>query len=57
MPLQIVRTFDITIQNLYDWAEQIRTVNLSKKGTQFAKADEIARIADDIHLSTWLTVN
>ncbi len=32
--------------DLYDWAGQIRTVNLSKKGTQFAKADEIERIAD-----------
>lgn len=32
--------------DLYDWAGQIRTVNLSKKGTQFANADEIERIAD-----------
>lgn len=32
--------------DLYDWAGQIRTVNLSKKGTRFANADEIERIAD-----------
>ena len=32
--------------DLYDWAGQIRTVNLSKKGTQFANVDEIERIAD-----------
>lgn len=32
--------------DLYDWAGQIRTVNLSKKGTLFANADEIERIAD-----------
>lgn len=32
--------------DLYDWAGQIRTVNLSKKGTQFADSNEIERIAD-----------
>lgn len=32
-------------EDLYEWAGQIRTVNLSKKGTQFADADEIERIA------------
>ena len=32
--------------DLYDWAGQIRKVNLSKKGTLFADADEIERIAD-----------
>lgn len=33
-------------EDLYDWAGQIRTVNLSKKGTQFADANEIERIAE-----------
>ena len=33
-------------EDLYDWAGQIRTVNLSKKGTQFADSNEIERIAD-----------
>lgn len=31
---------------LYDWAGEIRKVNISKKGTRFAKVDEIQRIAD-----------
>lgn len=31
---------------LYDWAGQTRSVNLSKKGTSFADVDEIERIAD-----------
>ena len=31
---------------LYDWAGEIRTVNISKKGTHFAAAEEIQRIAD-----------
>lgn len=31
---------------LYDWAGQTRTVNLSKKGTSFADVDEIERIAE-----------
>ncbi len=30
---------------IYDWAGKIRTINLSKKGTQFIKADEIETIA------------
>lgn len=33
-------------EDLYDWAGEIRTVNLSKKGTQFADANEIERIAE-----------
>lgn len=35
-------------QELYDWAGTIRTVNLSKKGTQFAPANEIERIGSAI---------
>ena len=31
---------------IYDWAGQIRKVNISKKGTKFAKADEIEQLAD-----------
>ncbi|WP_040195628.1 Fic/DOC family protein [Candidatus Soleaferrea massiliensis] len=34
--------------DLYDWAGQIRTVNLSKKGTQFVPADEIEQIGNAI---------
>lgn len=30
---------------LYDWAGQVRTVNLSKKGTQFCPAEEIDRVS------------
>ena len=33
-------------EDLYDWAGEIRTVDLSKKGTQFADANEIERIAE-----------
>ena len=29
---------------IYDWAGQIRKVNISKKGTKFAKADEIEQL-------------
>ena len=31
--------------DLYDWAGQIRTVNISKKGTSFCFAEEIGRQA------------
>lgn len=34
--------------DLYDWAGEIRTVILSKKGTQFVPADEIERIGNAI---------
>lgn len=34
--------------DLYDWAGEIRTVNLSKKGTQFVSADEIEQIGNAI---------
>lgn len=34
--------------DLYDWAGEIRTVNLSKKGTQFVPADEIERVGNAI---------
>lgn len=34
--------------DLYDWAGQIRTVNLSKKGTLFIPADEIERVGNAI---------
>ena len=32
-------------EDLYDWAGIVRKVNISKKGTSFAKADEIENIA------------
>ncbi len=32
--------------DLYDWAGQIRTINISKKGTVFVPAAEIERCAD-----------
>lgn len=32
-------------EDLYDWAGVVRTVNISKKGYSFAKADDIERIA------------
>lgn len=35
-------------EDLYDWAGEIRTVNLSKKGTQFVPADEIERAGNAI---------
>lgn len=33
-------------EDLYDWAGTIRSVNISKKGTSFVKADEIENLAD-----------
>lgn len=33
-------------EDLYDWAGTIRTINISKKGTSFVKADEIENLAD-----------
>lgn len=33
-------------EDLYEWAGNIRSVNLSKKGTVFVKADEIEKIAE-----------
>ena len=35
-------------EDLYDWAGEIRTVNLSKKGTQFVPADEIEQVGNAI---------
>lgn len=32
-------------EDLYDWAGTIRTVNISKKGTSFAEASEIEKLA------------
>lgn len=32
-------------EDVYDWAGKLRTVNISKKGTQFVDAKEIERIA------------
>ena len=32
--------------DLYDWAGQVRTVNISKKGTNFCLAENIERQAD-----------
>ena len=34
--------------DLYDWAGEIRTVNLSKKGTQFVPADGIEQIGNAV---------
>lgn len=33
-------------QDIYDWAGKIRTVNISKKGTQFVDTSEIESVAD-----------
>lgn len=33
---------------LYDWAGEARTINISKKGTQFCPADEIPRVSKAI---------
>lgn len=33
---------------LYDWAGQVRTVNISKKGTQFCLVEEIPRVSSAI---------
>ena len=33
-------------EDLYEWAGKIRTVNISKKGTRFAKYDEIEKLAE-----------
>lgn len=30
---------------LYDWAGQVRTINISKKGTRFCPVDEISRVS------------
>ena len=35
------RIHHFLFSDLYDWAGQIRTINLSKKGTEFVPADEI----------------
>ena len=32
--------------DIYDWAGKIRTVNISKKGTNFAKVNEIEKLAN-----------
>ena len=32
-------------EDIYDWAGKIRNVDISKKGTQFAKAEEIEELA------------
>lgn len=32
--------------DIYEWAGKIRSVDMSKKGTSFAKADEIEQLAD-----------
>ena len=37
-------------EDLYSWAGEIRTVDMSKKGTAFVKAEEIERIADSCFL-------
>ena len=34
--------------DLYDWAGEVRTVNISKKGTQFTPADKIPELAERI---------
>lgn len=33
---------------LYDWAGEVRTINIAKKGTQFCPADEIPRVSKAI---------
>ena len=34
--------------DLYDWAGEVRTVNISKKGTQFTPADKVPALAERI---------
>ena len=34
--------------DLYDWADEVRTVNISKKGTQFTPAEKIPALAERI---------
>lgn len=34
-------------EDIYDWAGKIRSVNISKKGTHFVKADEIEQLANN----------
>lgn len=34
--------------DLYDWAGEVRTVNISKKGTQFTPAEQIESQAEHI---------
>ena len=34
--------------DLYDWAGEVRTVNISKKGTQFTSADKVPELAERI---------
>lgn len=34
--------------DLYDWAGEVRTVNISKKGTQFTPADKVPELAERI---------
>lgn len=50
-------TFDLThyqqihhhlFCDLYDWAGQLRTLNISKKGTQFCPAQELERVGNAI---------
>lgn len=52
----ICKTFDFEhykaihkylFEELYDWAGQIRTINISKKGTEFVSAKEIEAIANN----------
>ena len=33
---------------LYDWAGQVRTINISKKGTQFCAAEELPRVSEAV---------
>lgn len=34
--------------DLYDWAGEVRTVNISKKGTQFTPADKVPELAERV---------
>ena len=35
-------------EELYDWAGQVRTINISKKGTQFCPAEELPRVGEAV---------
>ena len=35
-------------EELYDWAGQMRTINISKKGTQFCAAEELPRVGEAV---------
>ena len=41
MTLTVTKRYRFLFSDLYDWAGEVRTVNISKKGTQFALVEQI----------------